>query len=93
MRIEKAVKRGAPVTIYVDGEAVASYAGETVGAALLAAGIAHLRSSPGTGQPRGLFCLMGVCQECVVRIDERTATACTEAVRDGMRVTLDRSKR
>ncbi|MBA2303407.1 MAG: (2Fe-2S)-binding protein [Acidobacteria bacterium] len=63
-----------------------AYAGETVATALRLLGFRRLRSSPRAGQPRGLFCAMGVCQECVVRVDGRTVPACLEPVRDGMSV-------
>jgi predicted molibdopterin-dependent oxidoreductase YjgC len=33
-----------------------------------------------------MFCMMGSCQECVVRIDGRMTTACQEPVRDGLDV-------
>ena len=86
LRIEHTVERGAAVTFEVDGEAIIAYAGETVAGALLAGGRRQLRRSPKLGGARGVFCLMGVCQECLVRIDGRRALACQESVRDGMRV-------
>ncbi len=36
-----------------------------------------------------MFCLMGVCQECVVRVDGRTVNSCMEPVRTGMIVELE----
>lgn len=82
------VTRGAPVVILVDGLPVAAHAGEMLAAALLAAGVVELRSSPNAGTPRGAFCLMGVCQECVVRIDGKLRQACMVTVRDGLNVEL-----
>ena len=41
---------------------------------------------PRTGSPRGAFCMMGVCQECLVRIDGVLRQACLTPVEDGMRV-------
>ena len=76
--------RGAPVVILVDGEPVPCFAGETVAAALLAAGRRELRRSPREGGPRGAFCLMGACQECAIRIGGRVAPACMVEVRDGL---------
>jgi len=75
------------VVLSVDGRHVRAHAGEMVAAALMAAGIVKLRLSPG-GAPRGAFCLMGVCQECVVRIDGQTRQACLTPVADGMVVEL-----
>jgi aerobic-type carbon monoxide dehydrogenase small subunit (CoxS/CutS family) len=54
---------------------------------LWAAGIRRLRGSPG-GAPRGLFCGMGVCQECVVEVEGATLPACQTRVADGMVVRL-----
>lgn len=85
--------RGAPATISVDGQPVQAHAGEMLAAALLAAGIYRLRSSPNACTPRGAFCLMGVCQECLVRIDGKLRQACLTTVRDGlvvMRASHDR---
>jgi D-hydroxyproline dehydrogenase subunit gamma len=38
--------------------------------------------------PRGAFCLMGVCQECVVTVDGTIEQACLVEPLDGMTVTL-----
>ena len=56
--------------IRFDGHPVASRAGQTVAAALTAAGIRTWRTTR-KGAPRGLFCGMGVCQDCLVTIDGR----------------------
>ncbi len=75
------------VTITVDGSSISAEAGRPLGAVLLGAGIEVLRHSVRSGAPRGLFCGMGVCFECLVTIDgtpERRA--CITPVRDGMRV-------
>lgn len=87
-RITSLVNRPREIEITVDGKPVRAFAGESVGAALLAAGCYQLRSSPRRKGPRGMLCLMGVCQECVVRIDGRIRQACLEPVRAGMAVSL-----
>lgn len=51
-----------------EGEAVQARAGETVAAALAAHGLRAFRTTR-TGAERGLFCGMGVCQDCLVEID------------------------
>jgi predicted molibdopterin-dependent oxidoreductase YjgC len=81
------VTRGAAVTITVDGRDVPAFVGESVATALWAAGIRRLRSSPG-GAPRGMFCGMGVCQECVLEVDGATILACQARVADGLVVRL-----
>ncbi|MBI1777842.1 MAG: (2Fe-2S)-binding protein [Proteobacteria bacterium] len=93
LRIEGASRRSSPVTITVDGQPVAAFAGESVAAALLAAGIYRLRSSPLAASPRGMFCWIGICQECVVAIEGRTVPACQEPVREGLEIVLLRNQR
>jgi predicted molibdopterin-dependent oxidoreductase YjgC len=85
-RILSSVDRPEPVSITVDGRPVSAVPGESLAAALSAAGIGVLRHSPRDGTPRGMFCLMGICQECVVLIDGRRTTSCNEPVRAGMSV-------
>ena len=78
--------RGKALEFRFDGRAVAAYDGESIACALFAAGIRTLRRSPRTDGPRGMFCLMGSCQECVVWADGRRVAACQEPVREGMDV-------
>jgi len=56
------------VEITFEGRPLQARLGETVASSLIAAGERHFRTSP-RGEPRGLFCGMGVCQECLVEID------------------------
>ena len=75
------------VTIVVDGARVAARAGDTVAAALLGAGLRAFRATAVSGAPRGPFCMMGSCFDCVVTIDgQRNVQACLARVADGMRV-------
>ena len=61
--------------------------GETVGGALLAAGIDTFRQTPVSGAERGPWCLMGVCFECLVSIDGvENQRACMKPARPGMQV-------
>jgi predicted molibdopterin-dependent oxidoreductase YjgC len=78
--------RGPAVEFSFDGEAVRAYAGESVACALFAAGIRTLRRSPRAALMRGMFCLMGSCQECVVEVNGRRVPACQEPVRAGLDV-------
>jgi predicted molibdopterin-dependent oxidoreductase YjgC len=79
------------VAIVIDGEPYAARAGDTVAAALLASGRIALRTTAVGGVPRGPFCLMGVCFDCLVAIDGRPAQqACAIAVSPGMRVDTHR---
>jgi D-hydroxyproline dehydrogenase subunit gamma len=78
------VRRGAQVTITVDGEPLQAHLGESVAAALMADGDAALRKTR-KGAARGLYCGMGVCFDCLVMVDGVPNTrACMTWVRDGM---------
>jgi thioredoxin reductase len=69
-----------------EGRAVQARPGETIAAALTAAGVTRLRETV-SGEPRGMFCGMGVCQECLVEIEGLGAhRACMTTVGSGMRV-------
>ena len=60
--------------------------GVSVAAALTAAGERSIREA-GPGDARGLFCGMGVCQECRVQVDGQSGVrACMVTVKDEMRV-------
>ncbi len=79
------------IEILVDGRPLPAFEGETVGAALAAAGCRSLRMTS-QGEPRGLYCGMGVCFECRLSIDGRPGErACLTAVRPGMRIELART--
>src|SRR5262249_5763014 len=75
------------VTIDFEGEKIAARRGDTVAAALLAAGGDRLCTSAVSGNERGPPCFMGGCFECLVEIDGAgNQQACLRTVRDGMRV-------
>ena len=78
--------RGPELTLRLDGAAVTAYEGETVAAVLLARGEIATRRTVG-GEPRGVFCGMGVCFDCLVVVDGIPNTrACMTWVREGMRI-------
>lgn len=71
--------------ILVDGKPVAAITGEPIAAALLAAGIRIFRVTPRFGSPRGLFCGIGRCTDCVMTVDGRpNVRTCVTLVKDGM---------
>jgi predicted molibdopterin-dependent oxidoreductase YjgC len=80
------LERGPRVEIVLDGQRVAAYEGETVAAVLLAQGEIATRTTV-KGEPRGIFCGMGVCFDCLVVVDGVPNTrACMTWVRDGLDV-------
>ena len=74
------------IEVIVDGAPLLAPAGQSLAAALLASGRTVLRESP-SGTPRGLFCGIGVCQECRVLVDGAVVRSCVTPVVAGMRVT------
>jgi predicted molibdopterin-dependent oxidoreductase YjgC len=76
--------RGEPFTFTFDGEVITAHPGETIAAALIAAGKTRFRISR-TGTPRGFYCGMGVCFECLVTVDAvPNRQACMTEARPGM---------
>lgn len=69
-----------------EGREVEAPQGMSVAAALLAAGVVHLRDAPADGTPRGAFCMMGLCQECVVLVDGVAVEACRLPASPGLDV-------
>ena len=90
MRIEPEMQRGQAVTITVDGVPIRAYLGETIAGALLANGRRAWRRTE-TGEPRGLFCGMGICFDCTVTVNGvSNVRACVTPVADGMVVETER---
>ncbi|GGH20888.1 hypothetical protein GCM10007036_24760 [Alsobacter metallidurans] len=78
---------GAPLRFTFDGVVMTARAGDTVAAALLANGVAVNRETPVSGAPRGAYCMMGVCFECLVVIDGvGNRQGCLVPLEDGMRI-------
>ena len=75
------------VTIYYNGRPLPAYEGEPVAAALMAAGIRSMRTTARLHEPRGVFCAIGRCTDCMMIVDGLPNTrTCVTMVRDGMRV-------
>ncbi len=85
---------GTAVTLTVDGTPIRARSGDTVAAAMLAAGLDHCRTTPVTGAARAPYCLMGVCFDCLVTIDGvGSRQGCLVPVREGMAVETQLGKR
>ncbi len=88
MRLKSADMRagGPPVRFRFDGREVEALPGETIAAALAAAGIVAVRQAR-SGAPRGPYCGMGVCFDCLVTVDGRPSQrACLTPVAEGLEV-------
>jgi succinate dehydrogenase/fumarate reductase-like Fe-S protein len=73
------------LNLTVDSISVTVASGSTVAVALAACPQSHARTSV-SGQPRAVFCGMGVCQECRVSIDGVRRLACQTLCQPGMQV-------
>lgn len=72
---------------------VAIAAGDTLGACLMRAGLLTLRRSR-TGEPRGLYCAIGVCNECLLNVnDQPNVRACVTPAQPGAQVRLEHEGR
>lgn len=92
-RVDDGIQRGRAIEILVDGRPVQAFEGESVAAALLAAGKRALRMTARYGAPRGLYCGIGVCFDCIMTIDGRpNVRTCQTPVRAGMRVESQRGE-
>jgi predicted molibdopterin-dependent oxidoreductase YjgC len=77
----------AVVLITVDGEPVEAREGDSVAAALIGAGKRALRTTAVSGAPRGVYCMMGACYDCLVAIDGApNRQACMTLVSAGMAI-------
>ncbi|MFJ7772038.1 (2Fe-2S)-binding protein [Streptomyces sp. NPDC097107] len=71
-------------TVTVDGRTTEALPGRTVAAALWAAGITAWRTTRNTDRPRGVFCGIGVCFDCLVTVNDRpNQRACLVPVHPG----------
>lgn len=84
------VHRGREISILLDGEKIKAFEGESVAAVMMVNGNVAMRTTT-EGQPRGVFCGMGVCFDCLVVVDDVPNTrACMTWVKEGMNVTTQR---
>ena len=74
MRIENhpilgTYQKGPLVTFTLDGKEMKGYEGEPIAAALKAAGVMVHRYTKKEHKPRGIFCAIGRCTDCVMVVD------------------------
>ncbi|MFK4825424.1 (2Fe-2S)-binding protein [Paenochrobactrum sp. BZR 588] len=79
------IKSDETVSIQFDGQILKVTKGISVAAALLSQGVNRFRTSVVGGEPRAPYCMMGVCFECLVTIDDvQNRQSCMTEVYDGM---------
>lgn len=85
--------RGKEVTIYFEGKPIKAYEGETIAMALHAAGIRTLQRSINKHRPRGLFCAIGKCSSCLMKVNGiPNVRTCITLVEDGMQIERQEEK-
>jgi predicted molibdopterin-dependent oxidoreductase YjgC len=71
--------------VTIDGKKIEAFEGESIAAAMYAAGMRVHRTTPKNGEPRGVFCNIGRCTDCIMKVDgQPNVRTCVTRVRDGM---------
>jgi len=85
------MERREQINIYVDGKKIPVYQGEPIAAALAAARIKVFRFTSDRDEPRGIFCAIGRCTDCVMTVNgEPNVRTCVTPVKEGMKVETQR---
>ncbi len=75
------------LTLLFEGRPIQAREGDSVASALLAAGVRSTRLTPRSEAPRGPYCMMGACFDCLAVVDGvPNVQTCLTPVRDGMRI-------
>ena len=75
------------VTLYYNGEPIEALEGEPIASALMNAGIRVFRTTAKRHEPRGIFCAIGRCTDCVMVVDGRpNIRTCVTPLKEGMKV-------
>ncbi|MCL5069746.1 MAG: (2Fe-2S)-binding protein [Actinobacteria bacterium] len=73
------------VEVIVDGKIIKAYEGEMIASALVASGIKIFRYTSKYNEPRGLFCAIGRCTDCVMEVNGKpNVRTCVTPVEVGM---------
>jgi hypothetical protein len=80
-----------PVTIFVDGVPITGVRGQTIAGVMLSAGIESWRRTSVGDRPRGVFCGIGVCFDCLAVVNGLSdVRACQRRAEEGDIVTSQR---
>lgn len=85
--------RGEKLKFIFNGKELEGYKGETIAAALHAAGVKVLGESLFKHRPRGFYCAIGNCSSCNMIVDgEPNVRTCITELKDGMIVETQHGK-
>ncbi len=80
-------EKGEQVEFTFDGRTVRGFEGEPIAMALKAQGVMIHRYTTNRDEPRGLFCAIGRCTDCVMVVDGRpNVRTCVTPLKAGMKV-------
>lgn len=75
------------VTVFIDGKQYEAYEGEMIAATLMANGIMVHRHTSKSNEPRGIYCGIGQCTDCVMTVDGKpNVRTCITPVKDNMKI-------
>ena len=78
-------EKGRPVTFTFDGKELQGFEGEPIAAALKANGVMVHRYTKKQHKPRGIFCAIGRCTDCVMVVDNvPNVRTCITPLKEGM---------
>lgn len=85
--------RGKKIKFIYNGQELEGYEGETIAAALHAAGVKVLSHSIENKRPRGFYCAIGNCSSCLMEVNgEPNVRTCVELLKEGMIVNTQNGK-
>lgn len=83
--------KGREVEFEFDGKPMRGYEGEPIATALMGAGVKVFRYTVKDQSPRGVFCAIGRCTDCVMTVDGMpNVRTCVTPLREGMKVQTQR---
>jgi len=81
------IESGKKITINFNADPIDACENDTIASALWAAGKKVSRYTPERCEPRGLFCAIGYCSDCLMVVDGMPNTrTCVTPVKDGMNI-------
>ncbi len=92
MRIEKHpvldnFEKGRVVQFQFDGQSMEGFEGEPIAVALRANGVMIHRYTSRLGHPRGVFCAIGRCTDCVMIVDgQLNVRTCVTPLQEGIKI-------
>lgn len=79
--------KGKKITFSFDGKTLEGYEGEPIAVALKASGLMVHRYTTKTHKPRGIFCAIGRCTDCVMVVNgQPNVRTCVTQLEEGMDV-------